>query len=390
MKIVSTDVIVVGAPWRELTFVELVTDDGLRGVGEVRMVNKTETLVACIRELASRYVVGRDPADMSRLAWDIQVGEYGVPGEVTQSALAALDMACWDLLGQQLGVPVWKLLGGQFRDSVRAYANGWYQGDRDPEVIAQLARQVVARGYSGLKIDPFGSAAAELSRSERTRSVRILEAVRDAVGDEIDIYVEMHGRFTAATALQVAHDIEHVEPAWLEEPVPPSDLKGYETFRRGTHLRIATGERLHTAPDVAPFLERGLVDVLQVDLTHFGGITGLQRLVGWSDAYNVLIAPHNVCGPAGTAAALHFAVACPNFMVLEHFNDFADPWVLDLVDGAPRVDPDGRFPLPSAPGLGVSLRRDACAEHPATGGRLALFTPGWERRGTPPATPASV
>ena len=386
MMITSTEIVVVGAPWRELTFVELQTDNGLRGVGEVRMVNKTQTLVACIEELSSRYVVGRDPADLSRLAWNIQVGEYGVPGEVTQSALAAFDMACWDLVGQDLGVPVWKLLGGRFLESVPAYANGWYQGDRDPSTIGDLARTVVERGYAGLKIDPFGAATSELTHSERVRSVKILEAVRAAVGPEVELYVEMHGRFTAATALQVARDIEHVEPAWLEEPVPPHDLTGYQTVRNGTHLRIATGERLHTAAEIVPFLERGLVDVLQVDLSHHGGITGMQRLVGWSNAYNVVIAPHNVCGPVGTAAALHFAVACPNFKVLEHFNDFADPWVLGLVNGAPQLGNDGRFPVPTAPGLGVSLRRDVCAEHPPTGGRLALFAEGWERRREAPDT----
>src|SRR5437870_12060505 len=145
MKIVEARTTVVGAPWRELTFLELSTDDGLTGVGEVRIVNKTDTLVACVGELAPRYVVGSDPFDVERLAWNVQRAEYGRPGEVTQSALAAFEVACWDLMGQALGVPVWKLLGGKFRDRVPAYANGWYQAERDPQVIARLARGVVKR-----------------------------------------------------------------------------------------------------------------------------------------------------------------------------------------------------------------------------------------------------
>ncbi len=139
MKIAGAKVTVVGAPWRELTFLELATDAGLTGVSEVRMVNKTDTLVACIGELAPRYVVGADPFDVERLAWNVQRAEYGRPGEVTQSALAAFDVACWDLMGQSLGVPVWKLLGGKFRDRVPAYANGWYQAEREPRAIAALA-----------------------------------------------------------------------------------------------------------------------------------------------------------------------------------------------------------------------------------------------------------
>lgn len=381
MKIEKMDIIVVGAPWRELTIVELTTDTGISGLGEVRMVNKTDTLIAAIQELGARYVIGMDPADMTRLAWNIQVAEYGLPGEVGQSALAAFDMACWDIMGKSLDVPVWKLLGGKFRDRVPAYANGWYQGDRDPETIQKLAKGVVEKGYRGLKIDPFGAASAEITRSERMCALSILEAVRDAVGPDVQIFLEMHGRFTGAAAMAVARDVVDVEPGWLEEPVIPTDVTSLRHLRQSTHLPIASGERMHAAHDLRPFLEEGLVDIYQIDLTHAGGITGLQQLVGWTNAYNTLLAPHNVCGPIGTAAALHFSVACPNFKVLEHFNDFADPWVFDIVAGAPRVDAvDGCFAVPTGAGLGVTLNREECEKHPRTGGRLALFKEGWEKR----------
>lgn len=381
-RVVGFDVVVVGAPWRELTFVEVHTDAGLHGVGEVRMVSKTDTLLAAIAELGERYVVGADPFDLGRLAWQVQVGEYGRPGEITQTALAIFDVACWDIIGQALGVPVWKLLGGRFRDTVPAYANGWYRADRrDPAAVAALAAEVVARGYRALKIDPFGAAVATLTPAELRRSVGVLEAVRDAVGPDVELYLEMHGRFTAATARLVAEAVAPTRPGWLEEPVPPGDLQGLRSVRAHTHLPIATGERAHTADEVMPLLEGGLVDYLQVDLTHHGGITGLHRVAGWADAYHLLLAPHNVCGPVGTAAAVHLAVARANIAVLEHFNDFADPWVLDLADGAPRVDRDtGGFAVPQAPGLGVRLDREACAAHPRSMGRLPLFDEGWERR----------
>src|SRR3954466_3889940 len=181
MKIVAARTTVVGTPWRELLFLELSTDDGLTGVGEVRMVNKTDTLVACLGELAPRYVIGSDPFDVERLAWNVQRAEYGRPGEVTQSALAAFDVACWDLMGQSLGVPIWKLLGGRFRDRVPAYANGWYQAERKVSAVARLAKQVVARGYRALKLDPFGAASAELPAPEKRRAAAIVAGVRDAV-----------------------------------------------------------------------------------------------------------------------------------------------------------------------------------------------------------------
>jgi len=381
VKIENIEVIVVGAPWRELTIVEVTTDTGITGLGEVRMVNKTQTLVAAIEELGSRYVIGMDPADMTKLAWQIQVAEYGLPGEIGQSVLGIFDMACWDILGKSLNVPVWKLLGGKFRDRVPAYANGWYQGDRDPKIIQKLAKKVVEKGYRGMKIDPFGAAAAEITPAERKQALSILEAVREVVGPDIQIFLEMHGRFTGAAARAVARDVKNVEPGWLEEPVVPTDVTSLRQVRNSTHLPIAIGERLHTAHELRPFLEEGLADIFQIDLTHAGGITGLQQMIGWTNAYNTLLAPHNVCGPVGTAAALHVAVACPNFKILEHFNDFADPWVFDLVENAPRVEAvDGCFAVPERPGLGITLNHEECQKHPATGGRLALFKKGWEKR----------
>jgi galactonate dehydratase len=388
VKIVDVVTTVVGAPWRELTFVELVADDGRRGVAEVRMITKTDTLLACISELADRHVIGSDPFDRETLGFNIQRAEYGRPGEVTQSALAAFDVACWDLIGQELNLPVWKLLGGKYRDRVRGYANGWYQADRDPVALAESAREVVARGYTALKLDPFGSARTWLSPAARRRSVELVEAVRDAVGPDLEIMIEMHGRFSPAAAAEIAAALEPLAPAWLEEPVPFDTPTGLARVRGATRLPIATGERIHLLPEFRAIIEQGLVDIVQADLTHFGGFTGLRRLAGWAEAYELPLAPHNVCGPVGTAANIHFGVATPNYLVLEHFNDFADVWLSELVDAPPMVDPlDGCFPLPTEPGLGLHLDHDACAEHPRTHAGIFLFRDGWERRGQPSAEP---
>jgi galactonate dehydratase len=373
---------IVGTPWRELVFLELIADDGRVGLSEVRMVNKTDTLVACIHELAPRYLIGADPFDVERLAWNIQRAEYGRPGEVTQSTLAAFDIACWDLMGQSLGVPIWKLLGGNFRERVPAYANGWYQTAREPQAFASRAQEVVARGYRALKLDPFGAAHAELPTEEWNRVEAIMAAVRDAVGADVQIFVEMHGRFTSAAAVRVAAMLEPYDPDWIEEPVPPDNDEALARVRAGTRLPIATGERAHTIAEIRPIVERGLADIIQIDLTHFGGFLATKCVAGWADAHHLLMAPHNVCGPVGTMANLHLAVATPNYKVLEHFNDFADAWVRELVDEAPEVSAsDGCFAAPQRPGLGVSLNADACRAHPRTGGRLRLFEEGWEHRG---------
>jgi galactonate dehydratase len=382
VKIVDVETVVVGTPWRELTFVELVADTGERGIGEARLINKTDTLVACVHELADRYVIGADPFDTERLAWRAQWEEYGRAGEITQTALGCFDQALYDLMGKDLGVPVWKLLGGRVRDRIPAYANGWYTGDRTPESFAALATEVVRRGYRGLKIDPFGAARAEVDHRQLEEAVDIIAAVRAAVGPETALMIEMHGRFTASTAVRVARALEPYRPEWIEEPVPPHQPAGLRQVRAGTPLPIAVGERVHLLAEFRELFEAGTVDVVQADLTHFGGLTALRKLAGWAEAYGLLMAPHNVCGPVGTAANVHFAVACGNYKVLEHFNDFADPWLFDVVEGAPQVDPDdGCFGLPAAPGLGVRLDHTLAAEHPRTHARFNLVATGWERRG---------
>lgn len=385
MQVTNVRTTVVGTPWRDLVFVELETDAGLVGIGEVRPVNKTDSFVAVVEELAARYVIGADPFDTERLAWAIERLEYGRPGEHSQSALAAFDMASWDLIGQHVGEPVWRLLGGRFRDRVPAYANGWYQADLEPARIADLAAAVVTRGYRAMKLDPFGAASGRLGPAERRRSMAVVAAVREAIGPDIELMIEMHGRFSPDGAAQIAVELEPFAPRWIEEPVPPEYAGALARVRAATNISIATGERIHSIWDASPFIEGGNVDVFQADLSHFGGFTGMRRLAGWTEAHYLTLAPHNVGGPVATAANVHFAAATRNVEILEHFNDFADPWVAELVDAAPTVDAaDGCFALPSGPGLGVRLDHDACARHPRTGARLNLFEEGWQRRGTHP------
>ena len=240
---------------------------------------------------------------------------------------------------------------------------------------------MVARGYRAMKLDPFGAASVRLSASDQRRAVAVVAAVREAIGPDIDLIIEMHGRFSPDTAADVARALEPYDPRWLEEPVPPENVTALARVRRATNAPIATGERIHSIWDAAPFVESGDVDVVQADLTHFGGFTGMRRLAGLTEAHYLTLAPHNVGGPVATMANVHLAVATRNVDVLEHFNDFADPWVSELVDTAPTVDPaDGCFSLPDRPGLGVRLDREACARHPRTGAHLRLFEEGWQKR----------
>jgi len=213
------------------------------------------------------------------------------------------------------------------------------------------------------------------------RSVSLVEAVRDAVGPEVEILVEMHGRFAAHEAIRVAGLLEPFEPAWIEEPVPPENLAALRSVAEHTPLPIATGERIHDRIEFRELFESRAVNIIQPDIGHMGGILETRKLAATAETHYVLIAPHNVGGPVLTAANLHLAACTPNFKIQEHFNDFADHEVLQAAPGLPPVV-DGYFALPEAPGLGVTLDVDFVAERPSTGAHFDLFQHDWHFRGT--------
>jgi galactonate dehydratase len=391
MRITDLRTGVVGTPWRHLTVVEVHTDEGLTGVGETRMIGHTDALLGYLREAETDHIRGADPFEIESLVQRMVRIDYGRSGEIAMSAIAVVEMACWDIVGKALGQPVHRLLGGRVRDRIKAYANGWYAVDREPDAFHEAARAVVERGYRALKLDPFGAGVWELDRAEHVRSIELVEAVRDAVGDETELLVEMHGRFAPAVAIALARDLEPFRPAWIEEPVPPENPKALAKVATRVNVPVATGERIHSRFEFRELLELQAADVLQPDVAHFGGILETRKLAATAETHYVLVAPHNVCGPVATAASLHLAACTPNFKIQEHFNDFADPWVRDVAPGLPAVDPDdGCFPVPTAPGLGVTIDWDVVAEHPREDVHFNLFEPGWERRDARRIAPAAA
>ena len=380
MKITDVTAHVVGTPWRDLTYVQVHTDDGLVGVGETRMLSRTQALLGYLTQAAGNHVIGSDPFDIESLVARMKYGDYGRAGEIVMSGIACVEMACWDIVGKALGQPVWRLFGGKVRDRIKAYANGWYTVERTPEEFHAAARRVVERGYQALKFDPFGPGRHELDHAERVRAVALVEAVRDAVGPEVEVLVEMHGRFAPHEAVRVARLLEPYQPSWLEEPVPPENLKALAKVAKKTTLPIATGERIHDRIEFRELFESQAADIIQPDIGHLGGILETRKLAAAAETHYVLVAPHNVGGAVLTAANLHLAACTPNFKIQEHFNDFADEEVKHAAPGLPEVV-DGHFALPAAPGLGVELDLDFVAEHPSQGAHFDLYAKDWHFRG---------
>jgi galactonate dehydratase len=314
--------------------------------------------------------------------------DYERAGATVMSGVSAIEMACWDIVGKALGQPVHRLLGGAVRPRIKAYANGWYTVERTPEEFHAAARRVVERGYRALKVDPFGAGTYELEPDERRRAVALIEAVRDAIGPDAELLVEMHGRFTPATAIAIARELEPYAPSWIEEPVPPENLAALEKVARRVSIPVATGERIHVRHEFRELLERQAADVIQPDVTTVGGILETRKIAAWAESHYVLVAPHNVGGPISTAAALQVAACTPNFKIQEHFNDFSEAYVKQAAPGNPEVEAvDGCFALPAGPGLGVTLDEEVVRAHPMRDVHFDLFAENWHFRQAEAARP---
>jgi galactonate dehydratase len=382
MKISKVTPMVLGTEWRNLTIVKVETDDGLVGLGECRALNRTDGVLGYLSEAAPRYILGEDPFNIESLVARMFREDFGRAGEITQTVTALLEVACWDIVGKALNQPVYKLLGGAVRNRIKGYANGWYTGERTPDEFHAAAKRVLAKGYKALKFDPFGAGFYEMERAEKTFVIGLVEAVRDAVGPDVEILIEMHGRFNPVTAVEFARELAPFKPSWLEEPVPPDNLAAQKKAADAIAplgIPVATGERLHTMYEYRELFELQACDIIQPDITHFGGILNTKKLAAWAEVYYMLIAPHNVGGPISTAAALHLAACTPNFKIQEHFNDFSEAYVKKAAPGNPEIE-DGYFALPSGPGLGVTLDEEVVAANPRRRVHFNLFADDWHRR----------
>jgi galactonate dehydratase len=379
MKIIDMEVFVAGAAWRNFIFIRLKTDEGITGCSEATCHNKTRSLLGYLEEARARYIIGTDPFNIEDLFTRMFRLDYNNAGNVQITVLSAVEIACWDIMGKVLHQPVWRLLGGKCRDRVPAYANGWYTVDRDPTGFADRAREVVAKGYRALKFDPFGAGGLEMSRAEKLRTASLVEAVRDAVGPDVELFIEAHGRMAPATAVAMGRLLEPYNPSWYEEPVPPEDVDSLVFVKNHCSIPIATGERAHTRYGFRELIEKRAADILQPDVIHAGGLLETRKIAAMAEPCYMTVAPHNSAGPGCTAASVHFAACTPNFKIQECFDDFAEPWVKEAVIGVPEAR-GGYFEIPTTPGLGIELNDEVLRAHPPREGHFNLWAEDWHKR----------
>ncbi|GAB3317619.1 galactonate dehydratase [Haloplanus rallus] len=337
-------------------FLKLETSDGTVGWGEPVIEGKAGPVAAAVRQLVDRHLLGEDPAPIEEHWQVLYRGDFYRGGPILMSAIAGIDQALWDIKGKRMGKPVYELLGGPVRDRMRVYQ--WVTGETVDEVT-QAAVEKVEEGFTAVKM----LATEGLERVESPAQIRKardrVAAVREAVGPEVDIGVDLHGRTTKTVAKQLVTELEPLNPMFIEEPVVPEHSDAIGEIARHTTIPIATGERLFSRWDYKPLFEAGHVDIIQPDLSHAGGITEVRKIATMAEAYDISVAPHCPLGPIALASSVQVDATVSNAFIQEQslnmqYNDrgglreyLSNPHVLDYEGGT--------MELPSGPGLGVEI-----------------------------------
>ena len=348
-------------PWNYI-FVKVETDEGITGWGDATC---GPMAVTSLVEEYGQLLVGDDPRAVERCWQKIHHHFYTRGGPIQNSAAAGIELALWDIKGKALGVPVYELLGGKMRDRIWIY--GRWDGPT-PEKAAEWALSQVANGLTALKGDPFDHRGLYISYEAEKKALDTLIAVREAVGFEVELLLETHGRLTPAEAIRFGGMAEPYRPFVFEEPVPFENMDAMQKVAESINIPIATGERLYSPFSFADLLQRQIVAMIQPDVIQCGGIGQLKRIAALAEAHYVGVQPHAIHGPMDVLAALHVDASIPNFMI--HEGGFKN-WFPDACIGEFPQQSDGYLPLPTAPGLGVAVDEDWLAAHPPQD------SPGW-------------
>ena len=371
MKVTDIKTFTVDCFRTNWVFVKVYTDEGIDGVGEATLEYKENALLVSVEHIIE-YLVVQDPRDIERHYHDIYRDAYWRGGAVLMSALSAVETALWDILGKSLNVPVYRLLGGKIRDKVRIYVNGWFAGAKTPAEFAEKARIAVKRGVTAMKWDPFGKSCLEISNKDLNTALECIGAVRDAVGSEVDLLIEGHGRFNVPTGIKIAQQLGQFGVMFFEEPVPPDNLEALKAVRDKSPVAISAGERLYTRQAFRELFEKRAADYIQPDISHAGGIMELKKIAAIAESCYIPFAPHNPSGPVANAATLQLAACVPNFSILEIMYSDVD-WRKDVTNESLEYS-DGYISIPDNPGIGIEINEKECLKHPYKPHTLRHYT----------------
>lgn len=345
--------VVGGKNW---LFIKIETDEGIHGWGEsYTQLDRDKAIENHVHEL-KRYLVGRDPFAIKHFNSIVYDDFSSRRGSMDlYCALSGIEQALWDIVGKKLGVPVYKLLGGPCRSRIRVYANGWYAGSSSPDEFAEKAIEMLGRGFTAMKFDPFPRPwRSFISRATESSAIDVVRAVREAVGAEVDLLIEGHRRLSTMNAIRFSRDLEEFNPFWYEEPVPADNIPALAEVRQKTRIPIVTGETLYTKSAFREVFENRASDIINPDVANCGGILELKEIAAMAEPYYIGVSPHNYNSTTvALAATLQVSACMPNFLITEYFVNFEETG-REISLNCFEVQ-DGYIDLSEKPGLGLDL-----------------------------------
>ena len=343
-------------------FVEIITDEGLTGWGEPVLEGKAATVEACVQEM-TEYLIGKDPMRIEDIWTTLYRAGFYRGGGIMMSAIAGIDQALWDIKGKYYNAPIHDLMGGRVRDKIKVYS--WVGGDR-PSDVATAALEKKEAGFTAIKMNATEELQMVDTYDKIDAVLERVDAIRKACGPYFGIAIDFHGRVHKPMARILAKKLEAYDPMFIEEPVLCENMEDFVEVARAANIPIATGERLFSRYDFKRLLQTGVIDIIQPDLSHAGGITEVKKIASMAEAYDVALAPHCPLGPIALAACLQVDATCYNAFIQEqsmgiHYNQFHG--VLDyILDKETLTFHDGWVDMPMKPGLGIEVNKELVLE----------------------------
>ncbi len=361
MKITHIETYLFFSSWRNLTIVKVDTDEGITGVGEATCRNKELAIREAIQKHIGPRLIGTSPFDVEALFHNYFTRDPWRNGAVFNSALSGLEIAFWDIIGKKLGVPIYNLMGGKMRDKIRLYANDWFKPAKTiDEFVAKAVTTVNDYGFTALKWDPLKASASSGEREMVKDGLDCVAAVRQGVGEKVDLLIELHGLLSYDGALEFVRKVEPMNPLFVEEPMHPDDADGYRKLAMRANVPLAAGERSFTRWGYQPVFKAGNLSVIQPDITHTGGIHEIKKIASQAETLYLKVAPHNSNGPVATMANVVMDATLPNFLIQEFIIDNLELSKTLLSESFHYQD--GYIYLQDKPGLGITVNFDELAK----------------------------
>ncbi len=345
--------------------VKLETDEGIEGWGEATTQSSELATQAHVHTIGDNYLIGKDPRQIELHVSTLLRNSYWKPSFVIYSAISGLEMAMWDILGKSLNVPVYTLLGGACHPRLKMYHNGWWFGAKSFDDYARLARDMVDKGARALKFDPMQGMDTFIDTAQFNQAVEAIRLVREAVGDDVELMIDVHGRLSPDNSIRLARAVEPYRIYWWEEPIPTdASMDDLARVARSINIPVVAGERLYTRWGFRDLFEKRAAAIINPDISHQGGILETKKIADMAHAYYVSVNPHDASGPVLTAASIQLEAAIPNFLIHEFFSIDIPFYEEVIKDPFPVITDNNYIELPTKPGLGIEIDESALSKRP--------------------------